>query len=107
MIPTDYFWLIVMLMTIGTIGIRFSLIAVSSRVKISDRTKEIFSYIPAAILPALVAPMVFFHQGAVQWLHGKERAVVLAATLVVCTLIRSTLVTVLFGLVALYLVRMT
>ena len=105
MIATNYFWTNIFLLAFGTIGIRFSLIAVSGRIKITDRTKEIFSYIPAAILPALVAPMVFFHQGSVAWLQGKERAVILILSTVVCAITRSTLATIAFGLIALYLLH--
>lgn len=106
MIPPNYYWVNVLLLALGTISIRFSLIAFSGRVKITDRTKEIFSYIPAAILPALIAPMVFFHQGAAEWALGKERALVLVLSTIICALTRSTLLTIIFGLVALYLARM-
>lgn len=106
MIPAEYFWLNIAALALGTIGIRYSLIAVSGRVKITDRTKEIFTYIPAAILPALVAPMVFFHHGTVEWIWGKERAFVLLLTTVVCALTRSTLATILFGLIGLYVIGM-
>ncbi len=106
MIPASYFWQNILLLALGTFCIRFSLISLSGRVKISERTKELFSYIPAAILPALVAPMVFFHQGSATWLLGKERALVLMLTIAVCAFTRSTLATILFGLVALYLARM-
>ncbi|MGZ5278497.1 MAG: AzlD domain-containing protein, partial [Pseudobdellovibrionaceae bacterium] len=73
MIEASYFWMNVAFLALGTIGIRVSLIAASAKIKISDRTKEIFSYIPAAILPAFIAPAVFFHEGHVTWLAGKER----------------------------------
>lgn len=105
MIDPGYFWLIVALLTLGTVSIRFSLIAISGKMKVSPRAKELFSYIPAAILPALVAPMVFFHQGSVAWLAGKERAAVLALTTILCAFTKSTLLTILFGLAALYLVH--
>lgn len=91
-------------MAVGTFAIRYSFISLSSRMKISAQTKEIFSFIPAAILPALVAPAVFFHQGEVSELGGYERAVVLILAIFVCWWTRSTLATVVFGLVALYFV---
>jgi len=103
MIETSYFWMNVGLLAMGTIGIRMSLIAVSAKVKISDRTKEIFSYIPAAILPAFVAPAAFFHEGQVSWLAGKERMAVMILATAVSYYSRSTLATILFGLITLYL----
>lgn len=89
------------MLAIGTLTIRGSIIAISSKVKISDRLKEIFSYIPAAILPAFVAPVVF-HQGKVAWLGGKERFAILLLSALVCYFSKSTLVTICFGLGALY-----
>lgn len=102
MIETNYFWMNIVLLALGTISIRFSLIAVSSKVKISDRAKEIFSFIPAAILPAFIAPAVFFHEGHVAWLAGRERLVVMILATVVSFFTRSTLATIVFGLLALY-----
>lgn len=107
MIPAQYYWANIALLAVGTFAIRYSLISLSSRVNIPDRTRELFSYIPAAILPALVAPMVFFHNGTVEWVGGKERALVLGLTIVTCALTKSTLATILFGLAALYLVKFT
>ena len=97
-----YFWANVFFLAIGTILIRFSFIAFSSRVKVSDRVKEIFSFIPSAILPALIAPSVFFHQGTSEWLLGKERFFILIFATVVCYFTKSTLATIGFGLVVLY-----
>lgn len=103
MIPLGYYWLNIALLAIGTIAIRGSIIALSARAKISDRLKELFTFIPAAILPAFIAPAVFFHQGEVSWMMGKERVVVLILAAILCWVTRSTLATVGFGLLALYL----
>jgi branched-subunit amino acid transport protein len=105
MIESNYFWLNIFFLSLGTLVIRYSFIAFSSRMVISDRTKEIFSFIPSAVLPALIAPIVFLHKGQVEMLLGKERFVVLLLATVVCYLTRSTLATVAFGLGALYLLN--
>lgn len=102
MIPLGYYWLNVVLLAIGTIVIRGSIIALSARVKISDRFKEIFTFIPAAILPAFITPAVFFHQGQVSQVLYKERVVILILASILCWFTRSTLATVGFGLAALY-----
>lgn len=100
----SYFWLNILAIAVGTLMIRGSLIALSQKVRINERTKEIFSFIPAAILPAFIGPAVFFHQGQVSWLYEKERLVVLALATVVCYFFRNTLITVVFGLATLYLI---
>lgn len=103
MIPQSYYWVNVFLLAVGTLVIRGSIIALSAKVKISDRLKELFTFIPAAILPAFVAPAVFFHKGTVEWMMGKERAIVLVLATILCAVTRSTLATIAFGLVALFL----
>lgn len=103
-IAPEYFWTNVFFLMIGTIGIRISIIAVSGRIQINERWREIFSYIPAAILPAFVAPAVVLHHGHVNWVFGKERLLILVAASLICFLTRSTLATIAFGLVMLYLI---
>jgi branched-subunit amino acid transport protein len=103
MIPSDYFWMNIFLLAVGTLAIRGSIIAISSRIKISERLRELFSYIPAAILPAFVAPAVFFHKGSVGWLAGRERLVIMILATAICHFTRSTLATLGFGLGSLYL----
>jgi branched-subunit amino acid transport protein len=103
-IEPSYFWTNIFFLMIGTISIRASIIAVSGKVEISDRWRELFSFIPAAILPAFVAPAVFLHQGSVEWAQGKERLLILILAAALCWITRSTLATIAFGLCALYLV---
>jgi branched-subunit amino acid transport protein len=105
MIASNYFWLNIFFLSIGTIAIRFSFIAFSSKFKVTEQMKQIFSFIPSAILPALIAPSVFFHNGSVAILQGKERFVVLILSTIVCFFLRSTLATIVFGLVLLYLLN--
>ncbi|MFZ3229407.1 MAG: AzlD domain-containing protein [Pseudobdellovibrio sp.] len=104
MITETYFWTITIFLAIGTLAILGSVIAISGRITISDRWKQLFSFIPAAILPALIAPAVFFNKGQVIWIAGKERLFVLILATVVCYFSRSTLATITFGLAALYFI---
>ena len=59
MIESAYLWDVIIYLGIGTIIIRGSIIAISKPIKISDRVREVMSFIPAAVLPTLMAPMVF------------------------------------------------
>ncbi len=102
MIDGHYFLLNVVLLALGTIAIRGSFIAFSGRMQISPRTRELFSYIPAAIFPALILPATFFHQGQVAALAGKERLLVLIVTGMFCFFIRNTFAVICFGLALLY-----
>lgn len=102
MIDSSYFWQNIFFLALGTIAIRGSIIAISGKVKISERLRELFSFIPAAILPAFIAPAVFYHQGQVEWAFHKERLIVLVFATALCIWTRNTLITVVCGLVALY-----
>lgn len=104
MINEHYFLIIVCLLAIGTIAIRGSFIALAGKMVISTRVRELFSYIPAAILPALIIPATFFHQGKVEYLYEKERFFIMIAAVIAAYLIRNTLFIISFGLGLLYLV---
>lgn len=106
MIQADYFWKTIILLSIGTIAIRFSIIAVSGKITISERLKEIFSFIPAAVIPAIIAPMVFFHEGSVEVILGKERLIVLIIATIICYRSKSMLATVSSGLILLYFIKL-
>jgi branched-subunit amino acid transport protein len=102
MIDGNYFLINVSLLAVGTLLIRGSFIALSSRLHISSKVKDLFTFIPAAIFPAIVVPMTFFHKGSVDWLGGHERFIVLIIASVVCYFIRNTLFVILSGLLLLY-----
>lgn len=104
MIDSNYFLLNVCLLTIGTILIRGSFIAMSGKMKNIEKLRELFSYIPAAIFPAIIVPAAFFHQGKVEWLLHKERFLILMLSFVASYFVRNTLFIISFGLVLLYLV---
>ena len=89
---------------LGTFLLRFSVVAFSSKLVITPRIREIFTFIPVAVLPALIAPMVFYHKGQVEILLGKERFFVLVFASLVCYLTKSMLLTIISGLVGLLLI---
>lgn len=103
MIQAHYFWTNVFLLAAGTLLIRSSILLFSSKILISDRLKEIFSFIPAAVLPALAVPMAFYHPGQVSWLLEKERLIVLVLSTVVAYFSKKMTTTLVFGLGTLYL----
>lgn len=105
MISEKYFYLCAILLTLGTVLIRGSFIAFSGKIVISPKIRELFTFIPAAILPALVIPVTFFHQGSVDWLLHKERFVVLLIASFACYFYRNTLFIISLGLGLLYVTK--
>ncbi len=98
-------WSTIALLASGTFAIRVSLIAMSDRINVTGKHREFFSYIPAAIIPAIVVPMVYFHNGSVSLLGGKERLAVMVFAAAVCWWTRSMLATIAAGLLLLYVLR--
>lgn len=105
MINETVFWKNILLLGIGTFGIRSFFVFFSHRITISARQKEILSFIPAAVLPALMTPMVFYHQGEVSWLVDKERLVIFFFALFIAYKFKNMLVTIAFGLTLLFLLK--
>lgn len=99
----NYFLLNVALLTVGTIFIRGFFIALSSKMSISTKVKDLFTFIPAAIFPALIVPATFFHKGSVELLFNHERFVILIASAIFCFFVRNTFAVISFGLALLYL----
>ncbi|MBL7665230.1 MAG: AzlD domain-containing protein [Bacteriovoracaceae bacterium] len=104
MIDNNYFLIITFLLCVGTLLIRGSFIAFSEKMNLSPRVRELFTYIPAAIFPALFVPATFFHQGIVEAISGKERFLVLIASSILCYFVRKTIVVIGFGMLLLYFV---
>lgn len=104
MIPDNYFLTVVVLLAVGTLSIRGAFIAFASKMNLSPKVRELFTYIPAAIFPAIVVPATFFYQGQVDWLGGKERFLIIIAAGIACYFIRSTFFVIVFGLSMLHLV---
>lgn len=104
MINQNYFLLNVLLLAIGTISIRGCFIALSGKMKVSNKIRELFGYIPAAILPAFIFPATFFHQGIVAHLAGKERFLIMIVSGIVFYFIKKTWLIIALGLILLYVV---
>lgn len=100
-----YLWQAVIPLGIGTLLIRCSFLFLGERIALSPMIREVFTFIPAAVLPALAVPMVFFHEGVMAAINGKERFIAFLIGFVVCLLSKNILVTILSGLAILFVLR--
>lgn len=105
MVDKSHFWTIVISLGAGTICIRASFFFLYSYMKISPRIKKAFTFIPAAVLPALVVPSVVFHQGSVELLAGHERILALLVATIISYKTHSVLLTVVVGLASLFMIN--
>ncbi len=103
---SSYFWTTVFLLGFVTLMIRVSFFYLYSYIKIPNRVKRSLGFIPVAVLPALVAPAAFMHQGDVVSLGGHERVLALFMALFVSYRTKNVFATIFSGIVFLYLIRL-
>lgn len=99
------FWTVSALLGLGTLLIRASFFYAYSFLRIPERLKSAFAFVPAAVLPALLAPAVVLHDGDVTELGGKERLVALAIAAAVCVRSENVALTLLTGMISLYVLN--
>lgn len=87
----SYFWTNILALATGTLIIRGSMIFLLAKARFSETTREILSYVPSAVFPAIIAPAILLHQGHVDWLAGKERIPAALLTIAVFLVTRSPL----------------
>lgn len=99
------FWLVISAIGIATILMRGSFILTGERFKLNDKFGEILRFIPASVLAALVAPAIFYHNGMVEALHGKERLLASLFALFIAYKTQNIFFTILTGMGTLYLLQ--
>ena len=63
MVDMTTYWPVALAMGAGTFLLRFSFILILDRLTLSDAFTRMLRFIPASVLPALVAPAVLLHGG--------------------------------------------
>jgi branched-subunit amino acid transport protein len=96
-------WAIIVLVGALNYASRLSFIAVFSRRSMPPFLARALRFVPAAMLTALIVPMVVMPAGAVEPLHPRVAAALVAAAVAFRT--RSTLATLAAGMLALWIVQ--
>lgn len=99
-------WLVLLGMGIITFLLRFSLLGLSNRWRLPPLFERALRFVPPAVLAALVAPALFYRQGTLDLSPSNDRllAGVLAALIAWRT--KNILLTILSGMVGLWLLRL-
>lgn len=98
-------WLVIAVSGVVTFALRLSFIAFLGRAEIGPLPARALGLLPAAALAALVAPAVFYQDGALDVSLGNEQLLAAAVAALVAWRTKNTLLTVACGLLALYLFR--
>ena len=86
---------------------RFSMIALLKKEMFNDRIREVLSYVPSAIFPAIIFPLIFLDDSGTIQLENNPK--IFAAIIATCfgILSRSTLATIFSGLISYWLIIFT
>ncbi len=98
-------WLVMLLGGLITFGMRFSLIYLFGRFQIPETMRRALHYVPPAVLSALIFPELFLREGALYLSLENTRLFAGLVAILVAWFSKNTLVTILAGAVALFLLQ--
>jgi branched-subunit amino acid transport protein len=99
-------WLVMLLGGLITFGMRFSLIYLFGRFHIPEAIRRALHYVPPAVLSAIVFPELFLHEGTLDLSLDNTRLLAGLIAILVAWITRNTLLTILAGMLALFLMQM-
>jgi branched-subunit amino acid transport protein len=98
-------WLVMLFGGLITFGMRFSLIYLFGRFQVPETMRRALHYVPPAVLSAIIFPELFLREG--HWALSLDNYCLLAglAAILVAWFSRNTLVTILAGMIVLFLLK--
>ena len=82
---------------------RFSMIAVLKKEMFNDRLREILSYVPSAIFPAIIFPAIFLNNSGTIQLEDNPKILASIIAIIIGILSKNILATIFSGLAAYWL----
>ncbi len=98
-------WLVMLLGGLITFGMRFSFIYAFGRLHVPETIRKALHYVPPAVLSAIVFPELFMRSGEFYLSLDNHRLLAGLVALVVAWVSKNTLVTILVGMVALFVLQ--
>jgi branched-subunit amino acid transport protein len=98
-------WLVLLIGGLLTFLIRFSFIYLFGRFQIPETVRKALHYVPPAVLSAIVFPELLMHDGGLNLSFGNFRLLAGLVAVLVAWFSKNTLVTILGGMVALFLLQ--
>src|SRR5690349_4218533 len=98
-------WLVMLIGGLITFAIRFSFIYLFGKFHIPETVRKALHYVPPAVLSAIVFPELFLHEGAMDLSFDNYRLLAGLVAVVVAWFSKNTLITILAGMLALFLLQ--
>ena len=91
-------WALIIYCGLITFFTRFSMIALLKKEMFNDRIREVLSYVPSAIFPAIIFPAIFLDSYGLIQLEENPKILAAIIAMLVGIFSRSILATIFFGL---------
>jgi len=98
-------WLIMLFGGLITFGMRFSFIYLFGRFHIPETLRKALHYVPPAVLSAIIFPELFLRNQQLDLSLGNQRLLAGVVAIITAYLTKNTLVTILVGMLALFLIQ--
>ncbi len=98
-------WLVMIFGGLITFGMRFSLIYLFGRFQVPETMRRALHYVPPAVLSAIIFPELFLRNGSLDVSLENTRLLAGLAAMLVAWSSKNTLITILAGMVALFLLQ--
>ena len=97
-------WALIICCGLITYLTRFSMIALIKKEMFNDRIREVLSYVPSAIFPAIIFPAIFIdNSGSVQ-IEDNPKILAAIIAMLVGVLSRNIILTILLGLLSYWVI---
>ena len=83
---------------------RFSMIALLKKEMFNDRIREVLSYVPSAIFPAIICPAIFLDNTGLLQLDSNPKIIAAIIAMIVGILSKNTLATIFIGLASYWII---
>ena len=91
-------WALIIYCGIITYLTRFSMIAILKKEMFNSRVREVLSYVPSAIFPAIIFPAIFLDDLGVFQLEDNPKILAAAIAMIIGILSRNIIATIISGL---------
>ena len=91
-------WALIIYCGIITYLTRFSMIAILKKEMFNDKLREVLSYVPSAIFPAIIFPAIFLDNLGQFQLEDNPKIFAAAIAVIIGVLSRNIIATIFFGL---------
>ncbi|MBL8050772.1 MAG: AzlD domain-containing protein [Anaerolineales bacterium] len=99
----DNIWLVLLIGGMITFSMRFSLIYLFGKFEIPETLKKALHYVPPAVLSAIIFPELFIQDGALNFQLTNIRLLAGIIAIITAWISRNTLITILVGMAALFI----